>query len=341
MEPWRAVGAFLGLAFVAPTLAGQAAAADRVVVAVPAVAAGRVTPLLREWFGDTVAVQAVAAMGSERLAAPCVLLLWDEWTLARLAAVGALGSMPAPEDGNAARQGGVFVLPFGCDHGIAVDTRVLAAVAAPRSWEDLALHPDLHDRLGLVGPEVDGSPWLLAMQQRLLRGDREDAGVALWTTLDARAGTLATSYETMLADLTGGRLAAAIGPGWVLDEAVVRASGRLRLEPLAAPRRTRLGIAVAAGSVGPHLSVARRLAGSTSVDAVAEILGLAAADGAAAPLESDVARRWWLRFERDVRGRGRGAERLADLLDMLFGVLFLVCAWFLWRSLRSANPPPA
>ena len=54
-------------------------------------------------------------------------------------------------------------------------------------------------------------------------------------------------------------------------------------------------------------------------------------------LPVDAAQLWWQRFEHQVRGRGRGVEQLADWLDIVFGLAFVLCAWLLWRSMRSES----
>lgn len=307
----------------------QAAAVPApVVVAVPVAAAAGATRFLRSTFGDQVVVDATAATGTESPAGAQVLLFFDEWTLARLAAVGALEPLAQPESW--------FDLPFTHELVVVGTNEVLPADRTGLDWDELALHPALHDRLGIVAPEVDGAPWLSAMQSRLLRGERADAGVAVWTTLDARAFGLASSYAQLQAGLVAGTLVGAIGPRTTMAALAEGSGGRLRLGRLGGENRARFGLAVtAAGDRAAH-AVASRLRDPAIRQELAAAAGMTVAPPTDAPaLDGPIALAFWNRFESDVRGRGRGIERLADGLDIVFGSLFVVCAWFVWRSLRG------
>lgn len=310
---------WLSVAFgtVAAASPAQGAAAP-IVVRVPAATPPSVAALLAAWHGDAVVVTATAALRDVELAEPAVLLLWDEWTLARAAAAAA-----PPE------------LPFVDEVVLVVAPGVLTGADRTATWEQVALLPTLTDRLGIVAPDVDGAPWLAAMQDRLLRGDDEQAGIGIWTTLDARAGRLAGAYSQLQDELAGGRLSAAIGSRRQLARTVARSAAGLGIEPLPGGS-VRLGIACTAAADERVRAVAAAWRTPERLRALAEAAGVDR--GAAAPpaLAPDVARRWWQRFELQVRGRGRGAEQLADWLDVVFGIGFLLCAWLLWRSLRDS-----
>lgn len=291
-------------------------------VAVPAVFAVRALPVLRQVFGHDVVVAATAAITMEPPPGAHVLFGWDEWTFARLAAVVD------------------HELAFEVRHGTAVLTAVCPTGIEELTWEDLALRSDFHDRLGIVAPEVDGSVWLLARQHALGRG-RDDAAIALWTTLDARANHLLRGYDVLERGLEDGSLAVGIGPLAFLEPMVASAAGRLRLVRLgdgAAVARLGIGIVTNGGAVAS--AAADRLRVPANRQALADALGLALARPGPASIGLDEARGLWMRFEQDVRGRGRGAERIADWLDLTFGVLFVVCAFVLWRVLRR-DPPAA
>ncbi len=45
----------------------------------------------------------------------------------------------------------------------------------------------------------------------------------------------------------------------------------------------------------------------------------------------------WGRFETEVRGRGRSVETVADRLDLVFGIVFVVIALIVWRSTRGKD----
>ncbi|MBL9077681.1 MAG: hypothetical protein JNL08_09265 [Planctomycetes bacterium] len=299
----------LALAFVQPPVA----------VRVPAALPAAVVALLQERLG---AAAAVTAVGEPVPPSPgsAVLLGFDEWTLARAdAAVEAIA------------------LPFADTIVLVHDAAVAAGDTAP-TWESVALDPALHDRLGLAGPEVDAATWLAALRGRLGHGGGEAAGIALWTTLDARAGRLAASAAAVVDGVVSGRFAAAIGPAVWFRDLPARAGGPLRASPLSGPE-VRRGVAVTASADARTRALAASLAEPQRAREVAGWLGLGPAAGGPPVVTAAAARRWWQQFEVDVRGRGRGAEQLADWLDLAFGLGFLVCALLLWRALRKAPAP--
>src|SRR5262245_2955758 len=110
-------------------------------------------------------VEPAPSLGDGTLAGSRVLLLWDEWTLARHSA--SLRSIAPEVAGSRAAE--PFVLPFICDYALAVATSVQNAAGPGRTWHELAMDEAFAGRLGIVAPEVDGSPWLLAMRDRLER----------------------------------------------------------------------------------------------------------------------------------------------------------------------------
>jgi hypothetical protein len=289
-----------------------------VTICVPAATDARVGELLTDWYGAGVVLDAVATIPGPVAGEPRVWLLWDEWSLVR-ATGGPATSLPFLDDLVLVVQQGIFV----------EDER-------PPSWEAIAMMPSLHDRLGLVAPEVDGGPWLAAMQHRLERGLGEDAGIALWTTLDARAGRLQDSYAAMTRTLAVGGLAAAIGPRRLFVDLLARGPARLDVHALPGAR-LHLGVAASADAGPRALAIAAELATPERARALAAAAGLAVAEPAASGLSPARARSWWQRFETQVRGRGRGVEQLADWLDIVFGLGFLVCAWFVYRALRDSR----
>ena len=300
------------------------------VVAVPAHRAERV----RDWLSgqrERFSVEPAAELGDAPLSGSRILLLWDEWTLARHAA----SLQPIAPQATGLRATQPFVLAFAGDYALAVATSVPAAAGAQRAWHELAMDDAFAGRLGIVAPEVDGSPWLLAMRDRLERGESDGIGVAWWTALDGCAGTLASAYAPMLEDLIGGRLTACVGPRDLLRAAAERSPGSVRVESIAGPDRARFGLAVTADALPRVVDAARWLADPERVVQLAAAAGLSVAGEMPAALPPDIARKWWGRFQSDVRGRGRATELLDDWLDLVLFVLFLVCLLFVWRSLRK------
>jgi hypothetical protein len=319
-----------------------AQAPSPVVVGVPAAVAPAVQPVLASAFGAEVRLEPIAAASASAVPGVDVYLLVDEWMLARGAGVGLYRPLPegavnlpaAPVDRERR-----FVLPFAADYAVGIAAEVRGPIGSPVVWEALALRPELHDRLGLVLPEVDGSPWLLAMRHRLEAGDGSAAGFALWTTLDARAGVLRAGYADLLRDLAAGRLAAAVAPREVLAATAATQPGRLSVEPLAGPSRARFGLAIAAAGSPEALAVAAKLLQPASLRALATAAGLELAAATPDPLPAADGLAFWLRYEANVRGRGRGVERLAEWLDLGLLAAFLLALWLLLRSQRRREAP--
>ncbi len=307
----------------AASLSGQqdAVATPAVAVVVPASMPARLGDLLAALYGDGVVVETATTIRVPVPADPRVWLLWDEWALARAVAAGVQ----------------VLAMPFRDELVLVAEPGAVPDDGVLPTWEAIAMAPALHDRLGLVGPEVDGGMWLAAMQQRLLRGDGEDAGIALWTTLDARAGRLYDDPAAVARDLAAGRLAAAIGPRRWFHDVVDRHAVPLRVA--AVPGVAWRGIAVAAGGGERARRLAADLQEPERLRALAAAVGLTVVEPRPVSLQPELARHWWQRFDTQVRGRGRGAEQLADWLDLAFGIGFLVCGWFVWRALRNSPPP--
>lgn len=322
---------------------GLPAQVGAVVVGVPAVFAAAAQPVLRGWFGDELVVAPLSAVATEPPPDVSLFLLCDEWLLARLQHRGTLLEWPAGRFGGGNSQplpGEAFVLPFRAEYSVVLHAEFQAQAGPFTTWEELALAPALHDHLGIVAPEIDGAPWLLAMQNRLLRLEGEPAGLALWTTLDARAGRFAGSYAELMAGVCDGRLLAAVAPRAAFDSTVAGSSGRLRIHPLEGPSQARFGLALAQSADDRTLAVLERLLSPASLRAVAEAACMAVGPQAGPVLGGAEPLAWWNRFQATVRGHGRRVEKLADWLDLGFGVAFLVLLVLLLRSQhrREARP---
>ncbi|MBL8749376.1 MAG: hypothetical protein JNK78_09450 [Planctomycetes bacterium] len=305
------------------------AVAQRIAVGVPAVFASRVAEVIDGIAGDDAVVVATGTMAASLSGeAVHVLLLQDEWTLARLAAADRL----APLDGEALS----FVVPFTVPVVLACADSGFVVGGADIAWDELALRPELHDRLGLAAPEVDGGPWLCAFREALRRGGSEDHGIAIWTTLDARAGRLVTSVDEVLEGLRGGSFAAAVGPANWFTGPSAQGRASLRTIPVRCGVQAAYGSGLLAGAPPAARGVFRRLDADTARRSLAAAAGFAVADGAAGAIDPGNAVAWWRRFDAEVRGRGRSVERIADWLDAVFAVLFLVVAFVAWRTLRRA-----
>jgi hypothetical protein len=309
--------------------AQQAAAVD--VVHAPAAAVARLAPWWREHVGPVAELRGVDDWARADVANGAVWLA-DEWTLAALSA----RSMLRPWSRTPGAPAVPFVLPWRTDH-VLVATAAAAVEWTPAAgtctWEDLALHPALHDRLRIVGPEVDGGPWLAMMRHRLARGEPEANGYALWTTIDARAGALQTTH---------GDPPAAAAPAaklfWLLPRHLAEPWPGGEQWPVQ-DSAVRLGCGLGSRASPGLVDVLVRLTGPELVRSVAGRLGLPTGPSSGAdapPLDPTAAAAWTARFEATVRGRGRTVERLADVLDLLFGAAFaLVAATWWWRQHRG------
>lgn len=280
----------------------------------------------------------------EAPAEPCVLLFADEWSLATLAAAGALvadAGLGAGLPDAARERAGRFALPFAVDCVVAGERAAAGdafatAVAERRAFEELALRTDLHDALGIVGPEVDGSPWLLAMREALDAGRDEAFGFAVWTTLDARAGRLGADHGAVRDAVVAGTLRAALLPAPLARGIPPERLAALDVRPLG---RARLGVAATAGAGERVRAVARRFAGDLA-PRLAAACEVVPATGERPPLDAATAAAWRSRFESTVRGRGRATEQLADGLDFAFTVAFLIAVFVVWRVVRRRAPTP-
>lgn len=325
---WR--GLWLG-GWLAAALVAQTAP---VVVGVPAAFAPSVAGTLFTRFGSEVVVRPLEQLHSDPVPEVAIYLLGDEWALARLAGRGALQLPPArgaqwpwPKDA-AAR----CVLPFVAIYGLAVP--VAQPERPPRTWEELALDPAGHDRLQLPAPEVDGAPWLLAMQQGLSQGGGAARGVATWTTIDARVGRLASSYAALLASLAAGPEVSAVGPWALLERELERRPGQHRLQPMAEPHLARFGLGLQAGASEPVQAVFARLLEPATLQALGTAVGMEVSARGPEALDGATALAFWERFQAVVRGRGRSVESLSDWLDLVFGIVFLGLLALLLRSQR-------
>lgn len=309
-----------------------------VVVGVPVVFAEAVRVPLQQLFADGVTLRPLANLGVEAPADVGVFLLLDEWTLARLQASQALTPVGPSEAAAVAAQ--PYALAWTGECAVAVGGEIAAAGLLPDTWNELALNPSYRDRLGIVAPEVDGTPWLLAMLDRLERELVDTQGKALWRTLDARAGVLQGSYGDLVTALVEGRLQVAVGLRGPLEEAAGRSSGRVRLAALKGDHAGRFGIGLSAKAPAEGAEVVRRLLLPENRQLVASAAGLAILQVPHSPLDATQASQWWTAFEATVRGRGRKVEQLADWLDLGFGAAFLGILWFLLRSQRRREAAP-
>ena len=312
----------------AVSFAGVAATSQQpvCVVSVPGVFAERVEAVVQRLVAGAVVAESPDVRHEPPQGAD-VLLLHDEWALARLAAAGALSIR--------ADTGIAYELPWSCEYVVAAAGD---AVPADRDaqWEELALAPSLHDRLAIVAPEVDGAPWSLALAHRTAVSGTEDDGIALWTTLDARAGRLLAGYDELRTGLADARFAAGVGPLPLLAEVAKESNGRVRLVRLRGNGRAAFGIALVAGAGESARAAVARLTEADAIDELARACGMLRSqlEPSIDPTRADAQ---WRRFERDVRGRGRGVEQLADWLDLAFVVAFVAAALVLWRFLRTSS----
>lgn len=276
----------------------------------------------------------------------CILSGPNERSLAALARRGALRSCPGLRTDLPAHCRGpndLYVLPYSAALVLGYDPARLAAREVPETWEELAQRSDLRDRIGLPDPRLEAAPWLAAMEHRLARGDEERSGYALWTSLDAQAGTYFTDYEAMFEALRTGRIAIAIAPRPFFDLCVDEKG-----LPLFANKPLREHIPIARYGIAVGASVP-----SAGDKAAAEVshfhapLGLHAVqpEDVGTATDWDEAERRLAHFEAMVRGKGREVESIADALDVAFGLAFLAFVLVAWRKLRkqeaSETPPPA
>jgi hypothetical protein len=218
---------------------------------------------------------------------------------------------------------GRWVLPWSLHYVVARSTDTPPR-AEPWTFEALALDRALDGRLGLCPPDVDPAPWLAAMEDWLHAGRDEAAGFALWSTLDARVGDYgyASDHEALARDLAAHRLAAAVLPASV---AKTIADG-VRAETLGAGTpRARLGLAVLRGIARERaFGVATRALQLGGEAAFLARTGLEPPAPGAGTLDGERADAWLRRFAAEIRGHGAGAERTADVVDLVFEGLFVL-----------------
>ena len=148
---------------------------------------------------------------------------------------------------------------YGWVKQVTTDKKMAAENFDDSKWKTMKVpHWDGWETVGFEA--LDGAVWLLARQHAFRRG-RDDAGIALWTTLDARANHLLRGYDALQEGLGDGTLAAGIGPLLFLEPLVASAAGRLRLVRLgdgAAVARLGIGIVTNGGAVASAVPSRRR-----------------------------------------------------------------------------------
>lgn len=273
------------------------------------------------------------------------LQIWQLRQPRGLVPLGDLGRDLPPGCRNAA---GLFCLPWSVHYGVALPKQSLAQDPSavpqePWSLERLALDVQWQDRLGLCPPTVDAAPWLATMLSRLRRGERETAGFAVWTTLDARVGHYSESWATMLDGLATGRLACAVVP-MPLARALPTSHTMERLED---PPVARLGLAVVAdaslsASASAAVALAQKVFDQGLTPAFLERTGLGPALAGAAEWDGEQASAWFAHFANAIEGKGAKVERTADILDIVFGFLFAAALGIgIWLSRKKTAASPS
>lgn len=325
--------------------AAGAAAQVPVHVALPAPLAEHAVRALEEVLGAAARVRAAGppAAAPGPALEPGVLVGAHELVLWRLGGAGALA--PVAELGADLPPGqrepaGRWALPWTLAWSVVWDP---AATGGPSSWAELALLP-VHDRLGLCVPEVDPGPWLEAMAESLRGGRPEQACYALWTALDARVGAYAGDPREVADGLASGRLCAGVlpAPAWQpLRDRTPAGRELLRADLSRGLPEQRLGVAVLADAGPGAAELARRVLEPELRLAFARAVGLGTASAAAAgAIDLRAADRRLRHFAQEIRGRGRGVEQVADVLDLVFLLLFMgIVLVFWWRRRRVAGAP--
>ena len=346
MRPLRAP-LLIALLAVAPV---QAQATVHVLLPEPM--AAEAAQILQEALGQDAVVRPVAW---DRLAeaGPGVLFGADEYQLWQCLQAQALSQVRdlAKDLPRGCRDlGERWVLPWTLRYELAYAVEVFGETP-PRTWEDLALAHEMHDRLGLCPPRVDPTPWLAAMEESLLGGNGQKAGFALWTTLDARVPGYAGDYGELQEGLANGALVAAVMPRPIASQLrqrlaseggrQLRGSGLGLGTPVA-----RIGLAVQ-GALDPETEALLRLLAAEPLRTdLAGKMGLevAVSGGAGvgrAELDGPAVDRWLQHFETEVEGKGRGVEAIADALDLAFTLLFFGGIFGIWLYYRRNGKDPA
>ncbi|GDY02192.1 hypothetical protein LBMAG49_15210 [Planctomycetota bacterium] len=268
------------------------------------------------------AVQVVPfAQVTSRSSEACVVVGASEFELWQLARAGRLLTIEGL--GNDFRAGcrdprGRFVLPWSVRYGVAIPAAEGRARTEPWSITALAVDPQLQDRLAVCAPSIDPTLWLCSMEQRLLRGENETSGFALWTTLDARAGHYEESYPLVLQALRSGAATHAIVPTSMAGELP---STHVLAELADAPV-ARCGVALISGSgVEAAQLLALRIVLLGTDTSFREQARLIEALPINRPFDGARATDWLAHLENAIKGRGRGVEAMADRLDIIFGIL--------------------
>ncbi len=303
---------WLGLLFGTFAGAVSSSAQEPLLTLAPRIYVEALTAILPTVLGRPVNVLALETAAPDAAAA---LWLIDEWTLMRSAAT-------------APREGQLF-LPFSVDHVL-----VAAASFGPRrtwTWQELALNPELHDRLGLVDPAGDGGPWAAMLRGELQRGGSQADVLALWTTFDARAGRLYADQLAAHDAFVAGSVTAWVAPrGLALGTAI---GGRdVQRHPIEASS-VRLGVTLRPGADPAWPGLLDAL-GQEALQDIARAAGVDLAAPGVPALPADVAADLFTAFGTQVRGRGRNVEDLADWIDLVFVIASLGLLLLVWRKLQ-------
>ena len=217
--------------------------------------------------------------------------------------------------------------------------------AAEAGLDALALQPMLQDRLAVCAPDVDPGPWLLGMAEALARGQEENGGYGLWTALDARVASYPADAAAAMDAVRSGSALATLLPRPVL--ASLGVPGDCRVAAIGTVDALGLGVVVVPPAGSAAAEVVRRLAAIGRDSALAAICS-PREQASAATLASEDVSRWLEHYDARIRGNGRKVERVADVLDTVFTVLFFgILAAFWWRHRRHAaaasgdEPPPS
>ena len=203
------------------------------------------------------------------------------------------------------------------------------------SWESLALAYALGDRMCIVDPVADRGPWLLAMHETMRKGGGESSVFGVWTAMDARIGTYAADYESMLRRLVAEPSMLAVLPTSVA--AVDPRSAPMQKRPLsfALP----IGLAVRDGE-GREAAIALlvKILEPRAEASIRERMAFLSASAGDVDVPADAVQPAFTHFAQRIQGQGRRVERIADWIDYVsFGLLG--CALFaFWIRQRRGEP---
>ena len=257
-----------------------------------------------------------------------ILVGLDVWQSYQLASLGLLQTLPIDDPAIVSEPLRRWSLLWSLRYVAVYRTEVFGGYPL-ETWEDLALSHEAMDRLGLLPPERDAAPWLAGMEESIAAGGGEKGGYALWTTLDARAGRYSLSYDGIAEDLIAGSLAVAVVPrplaeAWQLEwrEPRVSLTDLREGTPVA-----RLGLAVTGAISEPMRDVLALLHSSALRQAVAQRAGASVLESDGRPtatLDGQRVTQWFAHFERSIRGQGRGFEDVADMIDLVSTLVFVL-----------------